>query len=129
MKLSLRRKFLAITLFTLIGLFSQFSVADNASATKTIAGILASLNHFPSDDDKTALMAIAEDDGTGRAFRALASAIGKIQHSATVEDRDIMNRIIASDRAAADAKVLAEIVLGLTHTASDKAKATLQSML
>ena len=126
MRISLTKKLLAIIL---MGVFSQVSLADNASATKTIAGILATLNHFPSDDDKASLMAIADDDGTGRAFRAVASAVSNIQHAATDDDKEIMNRIIASERAAADAKALAEIVLGLNHAASSEAKATLQAML
>ena len=126
MRMNPTKKLLAIVL---IGVFSQFSLADNASATKTIAGILNGLNHFPSDDDKTALMAIADDDGTGRAFRAVASAVSNFAHAATAEDKEIMNRIIASDRASGDAKILAEIVLGLNHAASADAKASLQAML
>ncbi len=126
MRMNPTKKLLAIVL---IGVFSQFSLADNASATKTIAGILNGLNHFPSDDDKAALMAIADDDGTGRAFRAVASAVSNFAHAATAEDKEIMNRIIASERASGDAKVLAEIVLGLNHAASADAKVTLQAML
>ena len=126
MKSTLIRKIMAIAL---IGLFSQFSMADNASATKTIAGILAGFNHFPSDADKSALMAISEDDGNGRGFRAIASAVANISHQATAEDKDIMGRIMAADGAADDAKTLAGIVAGLMHSASDDDKATLQTML
>ena len=126
MKLTLIKKIAALVL---IGSVSQFAVADNATAAKTIAGVLASMNHFPSDSDKAALREIAGDDGVGRGFRAIASAVANIQHTATDEDKDIMNRIIASERAADQAKVLAEIVLGISHVASDQAKAKLQAML
>jgi len=126
MKLTLIKKLLALVL---IGLFTQVSLADNASAAKTIAGVLTNLNHFPSDADKTALMAVADDDGNGQGFRMIATAVIKIQHAATAEDKEIMNRIMASARASAQAKALAEIVLGINHTASDEAKAKLTAML
>ena len=125
MKLSLLRKFLLIVL---LGLFSQVSMADNASAAKTIAGVLASLNHFPSDADKLALTDVANDEGNGRGFRLIATAVSKIQHAATSEDKEVMNRIVASDRASADAKILAEVVLGINHSASDDAQAKLAAM-
>jgi len=126
MKLSTIRKFMAIVL---IGAFSQFALADNASATKTIAEVLAGLNHFPSDADKTALMAVANDDSAGRGLKAIANAVSNIQHAATAEDKEMMNRIIGADQASADAKALAEIVLGINHMASADAKAVLQAML
>ena len=48
--------------------------ADNASATRMIASVLVDLNHFPSESEKTGLLALAEDEGVGRAFRAVASS-------------------------------------------------------
>ena len=126
MQLTLTKKLLALVL---IGFFTQVSLADNASAAKTIAGVLTNLNHFPSDADKTMLLAVASDDGNGQGFRMIATAVSKIQHAATAEDKEIMNRIMASERASAPAKALAEIVLGISHTASDEAKAKLAAML
>lgn len=126
MKSSIIKKFMAIVM---IGLFTQVSLADNASAAKTIAGVLASLNHFPSDADKAALMAVANDDSNGQGFRMIATAVSNIAHSATAQDKEVMNRIIASERATAPAKALAEIVLGINHVASDDAKAKLAAML
>ena len=64
-----------IMLIALIGLFSQFSMADNASSAKEIADIVASLNHFPSDADKAALMAISADDSLSEGVRAMATAV------------------------------------------------------
>ncbi len=127
MKEILSKKLLAIAM---VVVFSPMSfAADNASATKTIAGALVDLNHFPSDTEKAELMALAEDDGVGRAFRAVASAVANIQHAATVEDKEVMNRIIASDRAHANAKLFAEILLELNHVPGDEAKARLQDLL
>ncbi|HAJ75251.1 MAG TPA: hypothetical protein DCM64_02235 [Gammaproteobacteria bacterium] len=113
----------------LIAVFSQMSLADNASATKIIAGVLVNLNHFPSDDEKVALQAVSSDETAGRGFQLIATAVANIQHTATTADKDIMTRIIASDRATARARELAEIVLGLSHAPSDEAKAALQAML
>ncbi len=126
MKMSPARKIMAIVL---VGVISQISLADNAFATKAIAGVLVNLNHFPSDDQKAALQAASSDESAGRGFQMIATAVAYIRHTATAEDKDIMTRIIASDRTTAQAKALAEIVLGITHVPSDEAKATLQAML
>ena len=126
MNSSIIKKLLAIVL---IGFFSQIALADNAMSAKTIAGILVGLNHFPSDSDKTALMAIAEDDSNGRAYRAVATAVSNIQHGATDADKEILNRIIASDQAPDEVKALAEVVVGLMHSAGADAKETLQALL
>lgn len=119
-----------IFLIALLMLPSAIAVsADNASATNVIASVLIELNHFPSEGEKEALLAIANDDGVGRAFRAVANAVANIEHSATAADKEIMNRIIASERAHANAKVFAEILLELNHTASVDAQAKLQELL
>ena len=116
-------------LFT--GLLTTASVAqaDDAMAAKTIAGVLVSLNHFPSADDKAALAAIASDEANGMTVRALANAVAEIQHSATADGKAAMETIVASDMAGAQEKALAEIVLGINHVPSAEAKASLQAML
>ncbi|MDP6652391.1 MAG: hypothetical protein QGF90_09855 [Gammaproteobacteria bacterium] len=126
MKMSPARKIMAIVL---IAVFSQVSLADNASATKTIAGVLVNLNHFPSDGQEAALQAVSSDESAGRGFQMIAAAVANLRHAATAADKEIMTRIIASDRTTAQAKALAEIVLGITHVPSDEAKAALQAML
>ncbi len=126
MKISLNKKIVAVAL---IACFSQFSLADNASASKVIAGVLANLNHFPSDADKAALMAVTQDESAGRGFHMIAEAVGNISHAATAEGKEAMSQIIAYDGASAEAKALAEIVLGINHMPSAEAKAALQAML
>lgn len=122
--------FKRILVITLLALPSAYVFsADNASATNVIASILVDLNHFPSESEKEELLAIANDDGVGRAFRAVANAVANIQHAATTEDKEIMNRIISSERAHINAKAFAEILLQLNHTASEEAKAKLQELL
>lgn len=124
MKLTLTRKLLTIAL---IGLFSQFSLADDASSQKTIAGILMNLNHFPSDADKATLMAIAQDESNGRGTRAIATAVANISHAATAEDKETMTRIMGIAQAPAEVKALAGIVLGINHVPSADAKEALQA--
>lgn len=110
-------------------LVSPAALADNEAAARTIAQVLTGLNHFPSDEDKAALRAVAGDDDVGRAFRAVARAVANIQHSVGDADREALNRIIDADRAAEEAKTLARIALGINHRASDAAKAQLAAML
>ncbi len=119
----------SLTALVSLGSLSQVALADDAAATKTIAGVLAGLNHFPSADEKAALAAIASDEGNGMAVRALAGAVAGIQHAATAEGKAAMQQIVSSDMADAQAKALAEIVIGINHVPSAEAKATLQAML
>ncbi len=126
MKLTMTRKVIAIAL---VAAFSQFSLADNASAQKTIAGVLSNLNHFPSDADKAALMAITEDDSVEQGYRTLADAVANISHSANAEGKAMMAEIMEAEQTPADLKTLAEIVAGINHAPSADAKATLATML
>ncbi|MBL4819988.1 MAG: hypothetical protein JKY98_03215 [Gammaproteobacteria bacterium] len=126
MKSKLLSKLLVIVA---VSSLSQFALADSASATKEIAGILATFNHFPSDSDKAALMAIAKDSDNGRGLQAIASAITNMQHKATDADMEILNTIAMADMAPDSVKALAKIVVGISHVPSDEAKATLQAML
>lgn len=119
----------SITALVALGSLAQVALADDATATKTIAGVLASLNHFPSAEDKAALAAIASDESNGMAVRALAGAVAEIQHAASAEGKAAMQQIVASDMANAQAKTLAEIVLNINHVPSAEAKATLQEMM
>ena len=123
MKLTLLRN---VLLLAVLASFSQFTFADNASAQKTIAGVLHNLNHFPSDADKAALMAIAEDESVGQGYRALAGAVANISHAANAEGKA---RIMEADQAPADLKTLAGIVASINHMASAEAKATLAAMM
>ena len=125
MQLALSKK---IMIIALVGLFSQFSMADNASALRDIAGIVASLNHFPSDADKAKLMEIAADETIAAGLREMATTVSNISHAATAEGKEAMARIAASDQAPDVAKSLAGIIGSLNHAASDEAKATLVAM-
>ncbi len=105
--------------------FSQFALADAASAQKTIAGILAGMNHFPSDAQKAELMAISSDESSGRGNQLIASAVHDIQHAPTAEGKAAMQQIIDYPQAPAETKALAKVVLEFNHMASADAKAVL----
>ncbi|MBQ13056.1 MAG: hypothetical protein QGG67_13450 [Gammaproteobacteria bacterium] len=125
MKVGILKK---ITAIILIGLFSQFSLADQASASRTIVGILIGMNHFASDAEKAELMAVAADESLGRGYIMIANAVHDIQHAPTDEGKEVMNRIMGAAQAPAEVKALAEIVLGFSHSASAEAKAALEAM-
>ena len=128
MKNTFLQKFLLIAA---IGLFSQFSVAQdnpaNAAAAKQIADIVASINHFPSDADKMALNSIIDDSALAGAIHAMASAVVNIEHATNAEGKTAMAALQARplpDRA----KALAGIIASLNHTASADAKAELAQL-
>jgi hypothetical protein len=125
MQLALIKK---VMIIAVLGLFSQFSMADNASALRDIAGIVASLNHFPSDADKATLMEISGDESLAGGIRDMATAVSNISHAANAEGKEAMARIVASDQAPDVAKSLAGIIASLNHTASAEAKATLAAI-
>ncbi|MBL4582827.1 MAG: hypothetical protein JKY29_13530 [Gammaproteobacteria bacterium] len=108
-----------------IALFSQFALADAASAQKTIVDILAGMNHFPSDEQKAELMSIAADENSGRGLQMVATAVSNIQHAPDAEGKASMEMLIDYERASDDLKALAAVVLGFNHMASDDAKAVL----
>ena len=120
MKLTLLKKIMAIAL---IGLFSQFAMADNASSAAEIAGIVVAMNHFPSDADKAALMAISADDSLAEGVRAMATAVTNIAHAANADGKAAMASI-ADGEAPDRFKALAGVVAGFNHMASadDKEK-------
>jgi len=116
-------------LIAVIGLFSQFSLAQDAGgALKEIADIVAAINHFPSDADKTKLMAISDNGNLPQGVRDMATAVASINHSANAEGKEAMARIAANDQAPDRAKTLAGIISDLNHTPSDEAKSTLAEL-
>lgn len=129
MKNTFLQKFLLIAA---IGLFSQFSVAQdnpaNAAAAKQIADIVASLNHYPSDADKMALNGIIGDSALAEGIHAMASAVVNIEHAANAEGKTAMAALQANAEAPDRAKALAGIIAGLNHTASDDAKSELAQL-
>ena len=127
MKLSAIKK---LTVFILISMFTQFSMAaDNASAVSEIAGIVAGMNHFPSDADKTKLMAIAEDGMLAQGVRDMATTVANIQHFPNDEGKAAMARIMENEQAPEMAKTLASIIANFAHMVGADDKAKLEAMM
>lgn len=125
MKLSIVKILLTIGA---LSVFSQFSMADTTSAQKTIAGIVAGMNHFPSSAQKEELQAIADDESSGSSMQMIASAVINIQHAANAEGKAALGKIIADGGASDSAKALAKIVMEFNHVASAEAKAILADL-
>ena len=105
------------------GLFSQAAMAqDGASALKTIADIVASINHYPSDADKAALAEISSNDSLPQGLRNMADTVANISHAASADGKEAMAAIQANESAPDRAKELAGIIASLNHVASDDAK-------
>ena len=119
------RKTLAITL---IGVFSQASMAQNQEVTEAlqeIASIVISINHFPSDENKTVLERISGNNNLPQGIRLIASSVSDIQHSPNEQGKHVMSQIQAASRAPDAIKSLAAIIANFNHTASDEEKASL----
>jgi hypothetical protein len=125
MKLSIVKILLVIGA---VSVFSQFSMADPASAQKTIASIVAGMSHFPSDAQKEELQAIADDESSGSSMQMIASTVINIQHAASAEGKAAMGQIIANDGAPNNTRALAKIVMEFNHIASAGAKEILAAL-
>ena len=97
-------------LFVLLGLSTPLALAaDSAASAEQIAGIVASMNHFPSETDKAALMAIAADDSISQAVRDMASTVARIQHFPDADGKAAMASIVANEQVTERGRVLAGI--------------------
>ena len=107
MKMALTRKFVAIALF---GFFSQFSMAQDQAvfgALQEIAGIVASISHFPPDADKAALADISNNDSLPQGIRMMDGVVSSINHSPSDQGKEMMARLQAADQAPEQIKSLA----------------------
>jgi len=116
----------------LAGLFSAGTLAQDTTPPMTalaeIAGIVSSINHFPSDADKARLMVFAENENYPPGLRDMATTVASISHSATAEGREAMARVIADEQVPDSARELARIISDLNHTASDADKAKIEML-
>lgn len=119
----------SVIVLMLSGMFSQAVIAQEAGAAlKTIADIVSSLNHYPSDADKAALAEIEANSNLPQGVRDMASTVASISHSANAEGKEAMAQIQGNEEAPERAKQLASIIANINHVASDEAKATLAEL-
>ncbi|KJS08588.1 MAG: hypothetical protein VR73_05165 [Gammaproteobacteria bacterium BRH_c0] len=121
------RRYLAI--FTL-ALLAPFAMAEGGgdAPVKTMASILAGLNHFPNADQKVQLQAIANDADNSEAVKTIAMAMHDMQHAVSADNKAKLQAIAADANADASVKTLAEILAGVNHMPSPDAKAKLNNL-
>jgi cytochrome bd-type quinol oxidase subunit 1 len=92
--------------------------ADSA-AIRSMADITMNLNHFPSDEDKEKLAAIAGSSDSNQSERAVATAIANIQHHLAAADKEKLEAVMQDQSAADELRELAGILLSFNHHPSE----------
>jgi hypothetical protein len=120
----------AIAAFTVATLTAQGPAmqGDGAAHVRTMAGILAKLNHYPSDAEKKSLQAIVDDKTAGANEKTLAQALINVQHTVSPADKPKVEALAKDATASAPLKTLAGVLVGLNHTASAAEKDTLAKL-
>jgi hypothetical protein len=106
----------------------QAAAAAPSQNIKTMAGILAGLNHFPSADEKKTLQGI-DDSATATApEKTLAEALLHVQHTVPAADKTKLEAVTKDQSTPESARTIAGILLHLNHTPSDTEKADLKKI-
>jgi len=124
---TLLRTLPAVLLITCVSLAT--AAAAETKAVQTMAGILAKLNHFPSDAEKKTLKDIVDDKAATAAEKTVAQALINMQHSVTPADKPKLEALVADKATPEGIKTLAEVMLRTTHTASDADKDKLKKLM
>ncbi len=115
-------------LILFVAAYAPFAYADTSDAAlATMAKILISLQHFPTDTDKEALAEISSGDSSD-SVKTLAGAIAGISHKVGVADKAALDAIAADDNESVKVRELATIVVGLNHMPGADAKASLKAL-
>jgi hypothetical protein len=122
-----------ITLIALVSFsfFSHIAAAQtdaDSAAMEQIAAVVATLNHFPDDDDFATLDAIIADSEVSSQVRMMADTVANIEHSANEEGKGAMEAIAGDASASEQARSLAQIIGNLSHSASAAAKEQLTAL-
>jgi hypothetical protein len=102
--------------------------AAASKAVKTMAGILATVNHFPTDDQKKTLTALENEPATTADEKVLIQALVTMQHSISAADKPKVEAIASDEKAPAETRSLAAILGRFLHMANADDKATLQKL-
>lgn len=104
------------------------AAAEESKAVKTIAGILMTVNHFPSDDQKKTLTALAAESTTTADEKVLIQALVGMQHSINAADKPKVEEVLKDPKASEGVKTIAGILDKFLHTASAADKETLKKL-
>jgi hypothetical protein len=104
------------------------ALAQNSKAVTTMASILMTVNHFPNDDQKKTLTALAAEPTTTAQEKVLISAIVGMQHSVAAAEKPKVEAVAKDQTASAGARTIATILGRFLHMASDADKAELKKL-
>jgi len=122
-------KILGLSLAFIMTFVSHGVIAGKGhSEIKTMASILAGLNHYPSSAEKKQLKTIASDSHASANVRTLAQAMVNIDHSISGADKPKLKKITNDGNASENERDLANILLNLSHKASSADKHKLHGM-
>jgi hypothetical protein len=119
---------LASALLLLVAFFVKPVVAQESQAVKTIAGILVTVNHFPSDEQKKTLQALAAESTTTAQEKVLIQALVGMQHRISAADKPKVEAVMKDANAPEGVKTIATILDTFLHTASAADKETLKKL-
>ncbi|WP_455221028.1 hypothetical protein, partial [Kaarinaea lacus] len=105
-------------IFCLSLLATQVLLAAASEATKTMAGIMMGLNHYPSDAEKETLKKLINEGSTTDAEKTIATAMINLEHSATAEDKKKLGKVTGDNSVPEPTRTLAGIVSNLNHKPS-----------
>jgi hypothetical protein len=119
----MRKSISVLSALLILGVTSLASAAET-KAVQAMAGILTTLQHFPSTSDKQILGQIVEDKTTTDDERTVAKALLNVQHKVAAGDKASLDALVANAKASSGVKTLAGVILSLNHmpSADDKAK-------
>jgi hypothetical protein len=118
----------ATTVAIVVLLITGQSARADTPAVPTLARILLTMQHFPSDEQKATLEGIAADEQVDKDLRIIAGAMSNIQHQVPEEERAVL-QAIAGDPAASDAaKTLASAALAFKHQLPAGNRAALEAL-
>ena len=119
---------LILTFAAVAAAFTGGLATADGHAIKTMADIAMTLNHFPSDDDKTALQGIVDNASSSEAEVTIATALINLQHKISDDDAAKLLTIVEDDAVDESARMLASIIMSINHSAGDEAKAALAAL-
>ena len=119
-----------LCLVSMVGLMlgAQSALAASA-AVREMAGIMAHLEHYPSDAEKAKLKGIVISKDSTEQERVLASAISHFKHNVDTKDVDKLKKVMGDAAAPAEVRDLAGIVLSISHMPSAEDKIKLENIM
>lgn len=118
----------ALCVFTALMWVAIPAASAHDASIKNMAGIIMHLNHYPSDNEKQELAAIAGDDDLTPGERTLAGALMRMKHAVEGKDAAALRALAADKHAAPDERELADILLGIHHHPSGIDKQRLKAL-